>query len=394
MELLYLGLMSGTSLDGIDAALVRLDQSSPSMDASLEAFRTIPFSRDQRASIEAALAGGSQPAASVRELARLNRKLGEWFADAALELLNDAGVESESVAAVGSHGQTIWHEPPAKGGRSPGSTLQLGEAAVIAERLGVPVVSDFRARDVAAGGQGAPLVPLVDRVLFSSPDRHRALQNIGGMANVSFLPAGSASPSDPPPIMVAFDTGPGVAVIDRVVQELTDGVESFDRDGRRAAAAQPNQILLARLLDDAYFREPPPKSTGREYFGGEYALRLIDDARQIGIEEEEVIVATATALTAHSIADAYRCFAPRGQEPQECFVSGGGARNPTLMGMLSEQLSPMPVADLSKLGWDPDAKEAVAFAILAHLFQQGLPGNVPSVTGARGPRILGKLSPA
>ncbi|MEE9246357.1 MAG: anhydro-N-acetylmuramic acid kinase, partial [Gemmatimonadota bacterium] len=173
MELLYLGLMSGTSLDGIDAALVRLDQSSPSMDASLEAFRTIPFSRDQRASIEAALAGGSQPAASVRELARLNRKLGEWFADAALELLNDAGVESESVAAVGSHGQTIWHEPPAKGGRSPGSTLQLGEAAVIAERLGVPVVSDFRARDVAAGGQGAPLVPLVDRVLFSSPDRHR-----------------------------------------------------------------------------------------------------------------------------------------------------------------------------------------------------------------------------
>jgi len=372
----YLGLMSGTSLDGVDAALVQVDEQDDRLAARLEAFLCVPYQAEQRAAIRVALAGGA------RELCRLNVELGEWFADAALRLLERADVKAADIAAVGSHGQTVWHEPPAAGQR--GATLQLGEPAVMAERLGVPVVSDFRARDVAAGGHGAPLVPIVDRLLFSVPDGRRALQNIGGIANLTLLPPeGSAEP------VIAFDTGPGVAVIDAVVSLLSGGAEHYDAEGRRAAAGRPNEELLAELLDDRYFRGRPPKSTGRERFGEAYARSLIRRGREMGIPDDD-LVATATALTARSIAEAYGFL---DAQPDECIVSGGGARNPTLMQMLAEQLDPLPLADLSALGWDPDAKEAVAFAILAHLFQTGRPGNVSSVTGAAGPRVLGKLTP-
>lgn len=383
MELLYLGLMSGTSLDGIDAALVSIDESSEPLGATLRPFLTYPYESSQREAIKAAINSGT-----AEELARLNRDLGVWFADAASQLLAHAGLQHDDLAAVGSHGQTVWHQPPTSGVL--GATFQIGDGAVIAERLGVDVISDFRARDVAAGGHGAPLVPLIDQLLFSHPDHPRALQNIGGIANVTLLPA--ASESDAP--VIAFDTGPGVAVIDSVIEVLTSGAQRFDVDGARAGAAEPDQRLLSRLLTDPYLEAAPPKSTGREYFGADYALRLIEAARQLGIEDDDTLVATATALTADSIADAYRRFSPEDGQPVECFVSGGGARNPTLMAMLAQQLAPMPVQDLSALGWDPDAKEAAAFAILAHLFRMGKPGNVPSVTGASGPRILGKLSPA
>ena len=370
--------MSGTSLDGVDAALVQVKEIEGQLGARLEAFVFVPYEAERREAVKAALAAG--PA----ELCRLNMSLGEWFAEAAAGLLEAAGVRPADVTAVGSHGQTVWHEPPSGG--SIGATLQLGEPAVIAERLGIPVVSDFRARDMAAGGHGAPLVPRVDQLLFSMRDGVRALQNIGGMANVTLLPAaGSAQP------VIAFDTGPGVAVIDAVVEIVTEGRERFDCDGRRALAGRPHEGLLARLLDDDYFRMAPPKSTGRERFGEAYASALVERGIELGMADDD-LVATATALTARAIAGAYE-LAEQGYRPDECVVSGGGARNPALMQMLAEAIDPVPATDLSALGWDPDAKEAAAFAILAHLFQAGEHGNLPSVTGAHGPRILGKLTP-
>jgi anhydro-N-acetylmuramic acid kinase len=370
--------MSGTSLDGIDVALVEVDERSERFAARLEAFVTVPYEPQQRLMIERALAGGPQ------HLCRLNVELGELFADAAARLLRDSGLKPEDVSAIGSHGQTVWHEPPVA--RQRGGTLQLGEPAVIVERLGIPVVSDFRARDMAAGGQGAPLVPIVDQLLFSSPDAPRAMQNLGGIANVTMLPPeGSGRP------VVAFDTGPGVAVIDAVVEIVSLGAERFDAGGRRAAAGRPNEELLNRLLDDPYFHREPPKSTGRERYGGAYAQSLVERGRALGIGDND-LVATATALTARTIADAYRLPTPAGK-PEECIASGGGAHNPVLMQMLAERLHPIVVADLSALGWDPDAKEAAAFAILAHLHRSGRPANLPSVTGAAGPRLLGKLTP-
>jgi anhydro-N-acetylmuramic acid kinase len=384
MPLRYLGLMSGTSLDGIDAALVELEEGGGRLGARLEAFLFVPYDIERRRAIRAALGGGA------RELCRLNVELGCWFADAAERLLREAGVPASALAAVGSHGQTVWHEPPPAAPGAAlrlGATLQLGEAAVIAERLGVPVVSDFRARDVAAGGQGAPLVPLVDRLLFSSPAGWRALQNIGGMANVTVLPPEGARHA-----VIAFDTGPGVAVLDAVVEIVTGGRARYDDDGRRAAAGRPSEALLGELLRDPYFREPPPKSTGREKFGDSYARALVRRGRELGLSDDD-LVATATALTARTIARAYAELLEPETTPAECIVSGGGARNPTLMQMLAEALDPLPVTDLSALGWDPDAKEAAAFAILAHLHRTGAPGNFPSVTGASGPRVLGKLTP-
>lgn len=371
--------MSGTSLDGVDAALVVVEEQGGRLGAFVEAFVSVPYAPEQRAAILAALSGGPQ------ELCRINIDLGSWLADAALTLLQRAGVSPVDVAAVGSHGQTIWHEPPTGG--VAGATLQLGEPAVIAERLGVPVVSDFRARDVAAGGHGAPLVPLVDQLLFSIPDGRRALQNIGGIANVTLLPPeGSGEP------VVAFDSGPGVAVLDAVVGIVSDGADRCDVDGHRAARGQPGEELLARLLDDDYFRRRPPKSTGRERYGAKYARAVVRQGRELGLSDDD-LVATVTALTARTIADAYREFLIDDLMPEECIVSGGGARNPTLMQMLVAGLDPVPVTDLSALGWDPDAKEAAAFALLTHLFQTGRPGNLPSVTGAAGPRVLGKLTP-
>ncbi len=356
-----------------------MEEQGGRLGAHLEAFLSVPYTPQRRAAIKAALAGGP------RELCHLNVELGDWFADAALQLLEVAGVAAAELAAVGSHGQTIWHQPPS-GGRS-GATLQLGESAVLAERLGVSVISDFRARDVAAAGHGAPLVPLVDRLLFSLADGRRALQNIGGIANVTLLPPDA---SDDP--VVAFDTGPGVAAIDAVVEIVSHGTERCDLDGRRASRGRPSEELLAQLLDDDYYRQRPPKSTGRERYGEAFAGRLVQQGRELGLSDDD-LVATVTALTARSIADAYREFFGEAARPDECVVSGGGARNPALMQMLAESIDPLPLTDLSALGWDPDAKEAAAFAILAYLFQTGQPGNLPSVTGAAGPRILGKMTP-
>ena len=371
---LYVGLMSGTSLDGISAAVVRFADDGPTLDANLLAFLSAPYTSAQRARLRGALSGGT-----AQEYCRLAFDLGDWLGHAAIAVLAEAGVARADIRAIGSHGQTVWHEPPH-------STWQLGAAAVIAERTGIDVISDFRSRDVAAGGQGAPLVPIADALLFANGD-WRALQNIGGIGNVTIVPPHGALDG-----VRAFDTGPGVAVIDAVVRVLMPGLE-YDVDGRLAAAGRPVAPLVDELLTAPYFAAPPPKSTGRELFDAGYVERLITRCREMspGCTTQD-IVATATLLTARSIADAYRRFLP---EPvAEVLASGGGAKNPTLIAMLERELAALPVRAFADRYFDGEAKEAVAFALLAHLHVTRQPGNVPRATGARGPRVLGTVTPA
>jgi anhydro-N-acetylmuramic acid kinase len=294
-------------------------------------------------------------------------------------------VSPDRLDLVGSHGQTVWHRPPASGDR--GATLQLGDPATIAERVGAPVISDFRTRDMAAGGHGAPLVPWVDQALFALPDRARALQNIGGIANVSWVPPRSSG--EP---VFAFDTGPGNALIDAAVEFATDGKMSFDLDGRLAARGTVDESLLAELLGHPYFQLSPPKSTGREAFGRPMVHRLVEAVGPEGDADWLDLVATLTELTARSIAEAYeRWVLPRGVS--EVVVTGGGALNPTIMARLGQLLAPLPVLDGGTLGVEAGAKEALAFAMLAWAHVHGVPANAPAATGAIGPRILGSYTP-
>jgi anhydro-N-acetylmuramic acid kinase len=376
----YVGVMSGTSLDGISAAAVRFADklgAAPVNNeprATLLAFRVKPYTDEQHARLRKALSAGT-----AQEYCRLNFDLGCWLAEAVVGVLADAGVARNEIRAIGSHGQSIWHEPLH-------STWQIGEAAVIAERTGIDVVSDFRVRDVAAGGHGAPLVSMADALIFSGR-RWRALQNIGGIGNVTVVPPNGSLDG-----VRAFDTGPGASVIDRVVRSLVPGLP-YDVDGRLAAAGTPIDEVVSELLAAPYFASPPPKSTGPELFDARYVQTLIDRARAVRPSARpEDIVATATALTAHSIAGAYRRFLP---EPiTEVLVSGGGARNPTLVDMLTRLLAPIDVRAFADEFFDGEAKEAVAFALLAHLHLSHRMGNVPRATGAKGGRVLGKLTPA
>ena len=368
---LAVGLMSGTSLDGVTTALVRLTEAPAA--AALLAFRQEPYSAAERGQIIDAIARGN-----ARDLAFLHVALGERFAGAVLQLLAQAKASPRDLAFVASHGQTIWHEP----GRA---TLQLGDPAVIAERVGARVVSDFRARDVAAGGQGAPLVPLADVMLFGAEDGGRLLLNIGGMANVTWVPRRGVAAG-----ALAFDTGPGVAVIDAVTRRL-DADAAYDADGERARRGRPVSRVLEGLLADAYFGMAPPKSTGRERFGLAFADRLIHEVQGAGGSDNDA-VATATALTAESIARAVTAWTPAPPEA-DLVISGGGARNPTLVEWLAARVLPRRVVPFDALFFDGDAKEAVAFAYLGLLTLAGVPGNLPGATGARGPRVLGRITP-
>jgi len=365
-DVLAVGLMSGTSLDGVSTALVRL---SDAPAATLVAFRQEPYNAAERGAIIDAMARGSP-----KDLAFLHVALGERFAGAVLALLAAAKTKPRDLAFIASHGQTIWHEP----GRA---TLQIGDPAVIAERVGVRVVSGFRGRDVAAGGQGAPLVPLADVMLFGHPERGRLLLNIGGMANVTWVPRCGVTDG-----ALAFDTGPGVAVIDAITRRV-DPDAAFDRDGERARRGRPLAKVLDELLADPYFSQAPPKSTGRERFGIEYADRLLARVRKAGGSDNDA-VATATTLTAETIG---RAVAPW---DAELVISGGGARNPALVERLAARVQPRPVVPFEQLFFDGEAKEAVAFAFLGHRTILGLPGNLPGATGARGPRVLGHITPA
>lgn len=387
----YIGLMSGTSLDGISACVVRFGPRTGAEGAAenrpdarrasaenglsyeLLAFDVREYNSQQREHLLNAMQKGT-----AQEYCRLAFDLGGWLADAAAAVLMEAGVPRAEVRAIGSHGQTLWHE-------APHSTWQLGESAVIAERLGIDVVSDFRVRDVAAGGQGAPLVPIADAMLFASLE-WRALQNIGGIGNVTVVPPGGTLQG-----VRAFDTGPGVGVVDAVVRMLRPELR-FDRDGKLASAGTPVEEVLDELLAHPYFSAAPPKSTGRELFTPDYVAQLVRRCRAVRPKcSDEDVIATATGLTARSIEDAYRRFMP---EPvHEMLASGGGSKNLALMDMLRTALAPTQVRRFDEVFFDGEAKEAVAFALLAKLFTEGRAGNVPSATGARGPRILGKLTP-
>ena len=370
-----IGLMSGTSLDGISAATVRFSERDSRIRAELLAFASRPYSTEQRARLTRALTG-----ATPADYCRINFDLGDWLAGAAIAVFAESGVRRDEVAAVASHGQTVWHEPGH-------STWQTGEAAVIAERTGFDVVSNFRVRDVAAGGQGAPLVAVADALLFADDTRWRALQNIGGIGNVTVVPPGGDMRS-----LRAFDTGPGVAVIDAVTR-LVEPSLPFDIDGRLAGAGSADDGLIDELLAAPYFAAHPPKSTGRELFDAAYADALIARcrARRPNATNGD-IVATATRLTARSIADAYARFVP---EPvAEAVLSGGGARNPTLVAMIRQLVAPLDVVRFDERFFDGEAKEAVAFALLGWLHLHGRPGNVIGATGARGPRVLGMFTPA
>lgn len=373
--------MSGTSLDGIDAALVEIEgaEAGGRPEWRLLAFDTLPYPSDRRDEIHACILEGG-----AASMTRLHARLGEWFGDAVLRVCEAAGVDPAEVDVVGSHGQTVWHQPPRKGER--GATLQLGDAATVAERTGIPVVSDFRSRDMAAGGEGAPLVSWVDQLLFTG-DHVRILQNIGGMSNLTRLPPRGSTDA-----IVAFDTGPGNALIDTAVELATNGRARFDRNGELAGRGRVDESLLRELLDDPFFQRRPPKSTGREAFGRHYVQSLIERRRPADGDAWADLTATLTALTARSIARAVEQWAAPGDEG-EVVVSGGGARNPTLMGMLAEALDPIPVCTGEALGFEPQAKEALAFAVLAWAHLVGRPANVPSVTGAAGPRVLGSYTP-
>jgi anhydro-N-acetylmuramic acid kinase len=368
---LAVGLMSGTSLDGIDAALVRID--GPTHAALLDHLIR-PYTEDERAQIREALDPDTRigPAA----LARLHVRLAEWAADAVQFLLAQTRTPASALDLIAFPGQTIWHEPPTV-------TWQLGEPAVLAERFGVRVVSGFRARDVAAGGQGAPLVPMADLLLFAAHDHDRVLLNLGGMANVTYVPRRSHDDG-----VLAFDTGPGVAVIDGVAR-LVDRRRSYDRDGRLAEQGRVHDDALADLLADPFFAAPPPKSTGRERFGDQYARAL--HRRVPGPDG----VATAVELTARTVADAVGRWCPPGTE---VVASGGGCHHPGLMASLTRRLESLPgrnaLRRFDDLFFPGDAKEAVAFALLGYLTLHGQPGNVPAATGAAGPRVLGMVTPA
>ena len=392
------GVMSGTSADGIDVALVQIDHPAfkkrqgsgvrgrerPRHTVKLLGHSHYPYPGKVRTAVLAAM---NSTRTNVADLARLNSLLGELYADAVVATQRQLRVR---VNLVGCHGQTLYHqgEPQAFLGRKVTTTWQTGEAALIAARIGAPVVSDFRPADIAAGGKGAPLVPYLDYLWFRDARMGRIAQNIGGIANLTAIPAGAIADD-----VSAFDTGPGNMVIDAVVQELYG--RAFDRNGKIAASGEVIRDVVSRILRDRFFRAKPPKTAGREEFGREFVAGLL---RSCGRARKQDVVATATALTTQSICDAVRRFVVQksgtNRSFRELIVSGGGARNATLVAMLAEQLSPLGIAlrFSDEFGLPSEAKEAVAFAVLAYETWNRRPSNVPSATGAKRPAVLGKIS--
>lgn len=380
---LILGLISGTSMDGIDAALVRISGSPEKPRVRLLAFETLAYSVGVRQRILRVAAGETTTAG---EISQLNFLLGDLFAEAASRVCRKAKVSPARLKAVGSHGQTVFHQgvPSLEDGRKVASTLQIAEPAVIAERCGVPVVADFRSADIAAGGQGAPLVPMVDYLLLRDARQGTAALNIGGIANFTVIPAG-AKPED----VFGFDTGPGNMVIDALVRHFSRGTKSYDSGGRWAARGRVIEPLLAELLAHPFFVTKPPKSAGREQFGAEFLKRFFRSRRAARPED---MLRTATELSARTIAEALERFVPEKVKIHRLIVSGGGAHNLSLMSRLAELLPSLRVYRSDEFGVDVDAKEAIAFALLADRTLHGLPGNLPSVTGARRAVVLGRIS--
>ncbi|MBN1504175.1 MAG: anhydro-N-acetylmuramic acid kinase [Candidatus Eisenbacteria bacterium] len=381
-----IGLMAGTSLDGISAAVVDVTGSGPDTKAVLLEHATFAFDPEVKAAI---LKASSPETGTVDLLSELNFVIGELLAEAARKIVEQSGLSMADVDLIGSHGQTVYHCP--RGGRTgwgAASTLQIGEPCVLAERTGVTTVADFRTRDVAAGGCGAPLVPYVDFVLLRSEEKSRVVLNIGGIANITVLPKGCAIDD-----VFAFDTGPGNIAIDGVVRVLTGGKQEFDSEGKLAAEGSVNLGIVEAVLGHEYFGTEPPKSTGREMFGSEFAGLILEKARALGLSQND-IAATTTAITARSIHDACVRFVYPKVKVDEVVASGGGTRNDTLARMLKDTFTPVPVVMSDECGVNSMAKEAIAFAVLANEAISGGRANVPGATGARRRVILGKIVPA
>jgi anhydro-N-acetylmuramic acid kinase len=381
------GVMSGTSADGVDVALCRISDANDETRIKLLGSSSFPYSKRLR---DAVLAAMDAPAMAVADMSRLHWRLGEIYADAIEATVKTARARLD---LVGCHGQTIYHQGSAQKylGKDIRCTWQIGEASVIAERLRVPVISDFRPADLAAGGQAAPLVPMLDYTLLRSTRVHRVLQNLGGIANLTAIPA-AGSTND----VLAFDTGPANMVIDACMTRLYN--RGYDRDGAVARRGKVLQAVVERLLREHYFRSPPPKSCGREQYGEGFTTRFIDLCRKAKAKDADVI-ATATALTAQSIIDAYDRFvvghlARKGKAKIEYVVAGGGARNATLMEMLRDGLTKRgaKLRTTDDLGIPAQSKEAMAFALLAWMTWMGKPGNIPSATGAARSVVLGKAT--
>ncbi|HEX5324442.1 MAG TPA: anhydro-N-acetylmuramic acid kinase [Capsulimonadaceae bacterium] len=417
---LYAGIMSGTSLDGIDVAFAEIDVLDPSPEAPKFCVKPVgayfmPYSRSikwglqqlrNRLPFPVGIGELTSPPGApelptlktmkqlrtvllktrppIESVSRLHYSLSALYNLAFLLAQKEHKIFRRDITAIGLHGQTVWHAPPSsKQGGIP-HTLQLGNPAALAERARVAVVSDFRAADIAAGGEGAPLIPFADYVLLSSPTEIRAVLNIGGIANVTFLPDGGQLRDTR-----AFDTGPGNMVIDAVVSTLTEGKMAYDKDGELAASGTPKEAVLEKLLAHPYFHKAPPKSTGAELFGQAYAKEFLKLCKKLTIEDT---VATATALTARSIAAGFRRFVPG--RPERLILGGGGAHNATLIRSLAALMPETAICEHSEFGLDGDSKEALAFAILAAAHIHRIPANIPAVTGAAGPRVLGSYTPA
>jgi anhydro-N-acetylmuramic acid kinase len=391
-EHVVIGLMSGTSLDGVDAALVRIVTGADASVSSVKLLehRYIPYSDEVRAQVSALC---SPETARIDDLTFVHYGLSEWYAKAVDMVIESSGVPAAEVDAISMHGQTVWHAPVPRqfpgpdGNIAVKGTLQLGSAAVLRERTGIPVISDHRARDMAAGGEGAPLAPYIDSILFGSDTEGRIVQNIGGIGNATVIPA-KAAVGD----IIAFDTGPGNMLMDAVIIDGTGGAERYDDAGKRAAAGKVSESTVRRLMDDPYFKRQPPKSTGREVYGADFARDFIARTKVMGLSLEDR-VATATAFTAETITAAYRDFILGRTRIATVFVAGGGALNPTLLRMMQERLPSGILVTTSAAAGVPDqAREAIAFAVIGHESLMGRPGNMPAVTGARGPVVLGSIT--
>ncbi|HEY9845572.1 MAG TPA: anhydro-N-acetylmuramic acid kinase [Candidatus Caenarcaniphilales bacterium] len=374
-----IGLMSGTSVDGIDATLVEISGTQADLQVKLLSARTHPYSASLKEQILAVCAGAPL---SMVQLAALDDAIAQEFAQAALAV--QAGVVPADL--IGSHGQTVYHQPPTA--TALGYSLQLGRGAVIAEITGIPTISNFRTADIAAGGQGAPLVPRVDVCLLSHSSRSRCIQNLGGIGNLAYLPA-VQQPERLGAGVRGWDTGPGNVLLDLAVQQLSGGAQTYDRDGAWAASGTPCQELVNQWLQQPFFQQPPPKSTGRELFNLDYLKACLADAASARLTDPADLLATLTEFTVASIELNYQRFLP--QMPDEVLLCGGGSHNYYLQQRLQARLATIPVLTTDEVGLSADYKEAIAFAVLAYWRQQGIPGNLPSVTGARRALPLGEV---
>jgi len=381
-----IGLMSGTSCDGIDACLARITGNGLSTEIDIIGFETYPYKNEIR---ELIFEASHKETGTVDKICRLNFILGKLFADAARQIAGKSSLSLSEIDIIGSHGQTIYHVSALKekADKEVRSTLQIGEPSVIAQETGVTTVADFRTRDIAAGGEGAPLVPYADFILFGRDGIGRAIQNIGGISNVTFLPA-DCGIND----IIAFDNGPGNMIIDRFAEIITDGKFKYDKNGELALKGKLNQGLLERLCSHPYLSIPPPKSTGREDFGIQFSDNLYKELKQGNVVVLDAI-ATITAFTARSISDSYKKFIQPSYKISEVVMSGGGVHNPVLFQFLKDYLEDIKLRKVDEFGIPSDAKEALAFAILANETICGNPGNVPSATGAKERVVLGKIVP-